>query len=103
MRGVVIELVGVALLCSTPALAKDTNRWVLFSNARFGTIGEIPEALFKAQHPPANGDGRTFRSSDGAEIRIYGNYNTEETFGAYKQALWDLLPRKRIRASYKAS
>ena len=98
------EAVGIiALLLSAPASAKDTGRWALFSNARFGTIAEIPEGLFKAQQPPANGDGRTFRSEDGAEVRIYGNYNTEETFEAYKQWLWDLLPRERVQISYKTS
>ncbi|TXM63905.1 hypothetical protein FV226_27115 [Methylobacterium sp. WL12] len=91
------------LLFSAPAVANDADLWVLFSNTRFGTIAEIPQGLFKAQQPPANGDGRTFRSKDGAEVRIFGNYNTEETFGAYKQWLWDLLPRERIRVSYKTS
>ena len=68
-----IGCLSLMLLCSAPALANDADRWVLFSNTRFGSIAEIPQGLFKAQQPPANGDGRTFRSSDGAEIRIYGN------------------------------
>lgn len=93
----------LALLLSVPALAKDADQWVVFSNTRFGTLAEIPNGLFKAQQPPANGDGRTFRSKDGAEVLIYGNYNTEETFEAYKNWLWDLLPRDRIRLSYKTS
>lgn len=104
MRGSLsIGSLSLLLLCSAPALANDTDRWVLFSNTRFGTITEIPEGLFKAQRPPVNGDGRTFRSKDGAELRIYGNYNHEENFKAYKKWLWDQLTKDRVKVSYKTS
>ncbi|MER2266689.1 hypothetical protein [Methylobacterium oxalidis] len=77
--------------------------WAWFRNARFGTIAEWPSQIFKAEPEPGNGDGRTFKSRDGAELRIFGSHNPEESFKAYKKWIVDIEHRRRIKITYMAS
>lgn len=47
-----------------------------YENSRFGTRATFPADIFDVMDPPpTNGDGRLFRSSDGAELAIYGQFN----------------------------
>jgi hypothetical protein len=49
--------------------------WSRYTNERFGTVAEVPLHLFNlVEPPPENGDGRTYKSKDGAELRIFGSY-----------------------------
>jgi len=58
------------------AAAPASEGWTRYVNPRFGTAINYPSGLFLADPPPANGDGRNFRSVDGrAEFLIYGQYN----------------------------
>jgi len=48
-----------------------------YVNDRFGTTLTFPLDIFdRIDPPPANGDGRRFRSEDGAELAAYGQFNT---------------------------
>lgn len=68
-------LLALALLPSAPAAADSLS----YSNDRFGTRLTFPAELFEMRlEPPANGDGMTWRSADGASLAVYGAYNTLE-------------------------
>ena len=48
-----------------------------YVNDRFGTTLTFPVDIFdRIDPPPSNGDGRRFRSEDGAELAAYGRFNT---------------------------
>lgn len=52
---------------------------VTYVNERFGTSVTFPEDIFSSHmEPPANGDGMTFLSDDGASLAIYGANNALE-------------------------
>ena len=64
-------LVSVAL-AAAPALA-DT---LTYGNARFGTSLSFPAEVFSDQmEAPANGDGMTWLSADGASLAVYASNN----------------------------
>lgn len=68
-------------LLASAAFAGAQVRYSPYANARFGYSIEYPSTLLKMQPPPANDDGRTFRSADGkTELRVWAGYNaTEQT------------------------
>ncbi len=63
----------------TASAASGPEGWTVYTNARFGTTIDYPAGIFsKREPPPANGDGRTFRSADGrARLSVYGAHNVE--------------------------
>lgn len=47
-----------------------------YKNSRFGTRISFPAEIFdRIDPPPTNGDGRTFRSTDGAILAVFGHFN----------------------------
>ena len=61
-----------ALLCASPVIAGEKH----YSNQRFGTSVSFPAEIFsRASIPPANGDGMTWFSTDGASLAVFGGYN----------------------------
>lgn len=47
-----------------------------YVNERFGTSVSFPAEIFvDHEEPPANGDGLTFVSRDGASLAVFGMYN----------------------------
>lgn len=67
-----VRLAVIAAALASPALA-DPHTYV---NARFGTSITFPDEIFSQPQPePANGDGMTWRSADGASLAVYGSYN----------------------------
>jgi hypothetical protein len=63
---------GAILSMSVPASARD----ITYRNDRFGTTATFPsEAFAEALPEPTNGDGRAWRSSNGAELFIYARAN----------------------------
>lgn len=71
MRRAPLALVA-ALLCASPAAAGEMH----YSNPRFGTSVSFPAEIFsRASIPPANGDGMTWFSADGASLAVFGGYN----------------------------
>jgi hypothetical protein len=49
-----------------------------YANARFGYSISYPANILVPQGEADNGDGQTFRSSDGkAEMRVFGRYNVQ--------------------------
>lgn len=67
-------LLSTALLMGLCATAFADS--LTYKNSRFGTTATFPAEIFDMiDPPPTNGDGRLFRSSDGAELAIYGQLN----------------------------
>lgn len=68
-------LVVAIAAAATPSLADEMR----YTNARFGTSIAFPAEIFsQAMEPPANGDGMTWRSSDGASLAVFGQNNALE-------------------------
>ena len=73
---VVVALAALAVV-QTPAWisqAAGADNWRTYHNDRYGTTIEYPD-IFKAAPPPANDDGREFKSADGADFAVYASYN----------------------------
>jgi hypothetical protein len=50
--------------------------FVIYRNARYGTVISYPERYFIPGAPPGNGDGRTFHSADGsASFYVFAQYD----------------------------
>ena len=66
-------------ICASIDVAAAQEQWATYMNPRFGTIADYPADIFTVRDPPPeNGDGQSFRSSDGhAQLSIYGKYNAE--------------------------
>lgn len=64
---------------SINATHAQAESWTRYVNGRYGTSAIVPKDLFPAQGiEPANGDGVTYRSADGAAtLRIWGGYNID--------------------------
>jgi hypothetical protein len=63
--------------CAAVGLAlgrAEAGDWRRYSNGRYGFSIEYPPQ-FRAEPEPANGDGRDFTSSDGAEFSVSGELN----------------------------
>ena len=73
MKRLIFTLI-IALAAVSAAFAQTKYR--TYSNDRFYFSIEYPSNLLKMQAPPANNDGRTFRSKDGkVEMRVWGQFN----------------------------
>ncbi len=81
LRPAIVRRFGVGLvLCAALAVrslfptALAAAGWQPYANARFGFSLEVPQD-FRPAAPPANGDGRTFKSADGrSTILGYGHF-----------------------------
>src|SRR5262249_28179315 len=67
-------LAAVGSVAATPSAAE---AWRTYHNPRFGTTIEYPER-FRPRPPPANGDGLSFSSADGATFSVWGSHNALE-------------------------
>lgn len=80
--------------------------WSRYANARFGTVAEIPTDLFRmVDPPPTNGDGRLFKSQNGAELTISGSYGAitvTDNFAEYKAWILGQLQKDGVSVTYKA-
>lgn len=67
--------ISLVILLVTAATAQQLD-YQVYSNTRFGYTVEYPAKLLIAQGESDNGDGQTFRSSDGkCEMLVYASYN----------------------------
>ncbi|APH72056.1 hypothetical protein [Aquibium oceanicum] len=67
-----LAVLGAVALAAAPAFA-DT---LTYRNARFGTSLTFPAEVFSDQmEAPANGDGMTWLSDDGASLAVYASHN----------------------------
>ncbi|WP_262032457.1 hypothetical protein [Microvirga sp. Mcv34] len=86
-------------------LTRIDDAWGHYRNARFGTSLDVPGIFTSAEPAPANGDGRTFRTADGAELRVFGSYSATtvaEDFAAYRTWLLERLRDEGVTVTYKA-
>lgn len=76
----------VAMLASAPAHA---SAWLIYNNARFGTISDVPARGFTALPSAQNGDGQTWISDDGrGQILVFGDLVvTADTVAAYRSEI----------------
>ncbi len=76
LTALVISLVAFAGLASADSMT--------YYNGRFDVQGRLPIS-FIAGRPPDNGNGLAFDSAnDSGRIVIYGGYNLEDSFAAYR-------------------
>lgn len=78
----------IATLVWLAAIAGATadERWTTYVNDRYGTTIAYPADVFVMQPPPANDDGRTLVSFNGAKILVFGGYNVDAETLASKRA-----------------
>jgi hypothetical protein len=58
---------------------KPQDKWITYTNARFGYHFYYPSAIFEAGQVLENDGGQTFNSTDGhAKIVVYATHNTEK-------------------------
>jgi len=88
-----------AALASAPAASEDLR----YVNERFGTSLTIPTDVFPRQmEPPANGDGLTWLSNDGASLAVYGSNNAlEETPDSLADSAGDPGDRDGFEVTYR--
>ena len=71
-----LALAALILAVAAPAAAQD---WQSFTNDRFGATADVP-AGWRANPPPANGDGLSFTSPEGtATVAVYGSFQAFDT------------------------
>src|SRR5215470_11434418 len=80
---------GAIALLALAAAATAEPQYRTYANPRFGTTADVP-ANWKADPPPANGDGLRFRSPDQrASLTVSGSLNiydtVEEAMKAYEE------------------
>ncbi len=76
----------MVILAQSGPVSAGADKWVSYTNARFGTQAVYPADLFSPGQPPANGAGLTFTARDGASITIQGTFNsTGDSLGSYKR------------------
>lgn len=77
-------LAGILLVMMT--VAADAK---LYGNARFGYFIDVPEVVSASKTQPENGDGATFKSSDGAvTLATYGAWLNDQNYAqAFKQLI----------------
>ena len=65
-----------AIAClSAFAAPAGAQEWTAYINPRFGTAADVPASGFRAEPPPANGDGQSWTSADGrGKIIVYGSF-----------------------------
>ena len=81
--------VRAALLCVATLVAHPTQaaEWRTYTAPRFGAIADVPRD-WAIDPPPANDDGRVFRSPDRqAHIAIGGSYITDDATSALQDAV----------------
>jgi len=71
------------------AVPASAGPWLIYNNARYGTIADIPAHGFTARPPSQNGDGRSWISDDGrGQILVFGDLIvTADTPMAYRQEI----------------
>lgn len=81
------------MIAAAAGYAVGQSAYKTYSNDRFYFSIEYPSALLLVQPPPANEDGRTFRSKDGKAVaRVWGEFNVlDRTLeDEYDEAVADL-------------
>jgi hypothetical protein len=111
MVGRVRSAIAAAGLVLLPALSlgqeltRIDDAWSRYRNARFGTSVDVPGIFMIADPAPANGDGRIFKSRDGAELRVFGSHSATtvaEDFATYRIWMLDRLQKDGVAVTYKA-
>lgn len=92
----------IALLVALAATAAFAAEWSRYDNPRFGYALAIPPGYAADGPPPANGDGRVFRSADGTQrMRVYGGNLIDEGFEAAVGRAMDAATAAGWDLSYK--
>jgi hypothetical protein len=104
-------LAGVALVLLLTRVALADNwtplggGWSRYTNARFGTVIEVPLQTFAAAEPaPEDGDGRVFRAHDGSRLSVYGTYAPYAVmmrFDEYTASLLADAQRRGLEVTYR--
>jgi hypothetical protein len=91
-------------LMATATFAASSHSWDRYLNSRFGTQAEYPADLFMNPVTSDNEDGSTWKTTDGATLKIYGFLNAlEQTPVSYEAFLRKNSPKRYAGASYRVS
>ena len=94
-----LAVIAATFLSATPVSSVSAQgSWATYTNARFGYALCYPAHLLTPQREADNGDGRTFKGKNGAEMRVWGSNNAlditlEEQMG--KASMWVSDPNPR--------
>jgi hypothetical protein len=70
-------LILAALVTAASTLAASADNWRTYQNDRYGTTIDYPD-FFTAGPPPANDDGLSFKSADGAAFSVFASFNAAD-------------------------
>lgn len=73
----------------------DAGSYTIYRNARFGTTISYPGTYFEPDPPPANGDGRTFRSADGS-----ATFYVFAQFDAFMRRQEEMMADDKLQGGY---
>ncbi len=78
--------------------------WRTYINPRFGTIADVPASGFRANPPPANGDGRSWTSADGrGKLAVYGSFMTvADSVKGYRRYAVNTARERGVCVTYQA-
>lgn len=85
-RGLLLAF-NLLLLPVCAAAQTSPDAWTTYVNVRFGTAADVPASGFRANPPPANGDGRSWKSADGrGAIAVFGSFMAvADSVAGYRQ------------------
>jgi hypothetical protein len=99
MPRVVLAAILLVVAALEPAASES---WRTYRNARFGTSASYPADVFTPGEEPANGDGLTFTSPDGARLLIFGQNNAlGETPSSFQKRLVSEAPNDYSSVTYR--
>lgn len=95
----------LACAVSLGAAQAGDGDWTVYSNARFGTVADVPADGFTADPAPANGDGRSWTSGDGlGHISVYGSHMAvARDFAGYRAFALDAAREGGVDITYSAA
>ncbi len=64
------------MLVTASVEAATPHVWAVYHNARFGTAADYPSDIFRRPKGADNGDGQSWTSTSGAQLRIFGSWNS---------------------------
>ena len=68
-------IVLIAIVVACVAAAQAQTNYSTYTNVRFAYSIAYPTDIFTEGDESDNGDGKVFRSDDGAELRVWGEHN----------------------------
>jgi hypothetical protein len=99
-----LELIAAIAAASSATPASPAGGWRTYANARYGYHVCYPASLLKPRREADNGDGRVFAGPNGAELRVFGQFDgQEDSFSDWAAKQAASYTGKRGRITYRAA